>query len=64
MARQYGKNIDGVHLMHGEYSLCGDAFDIHAVDETVDEIKPVKRGPVTCVKCKMLIELCRGVRTA
>ncbi len=54
-----------VHMMmpgNAEYTLCGDAFDLDAVEEGVGACHPVKRGPVTCPKCAEVIIGCRGVR--
>lgn len=51
-----------IHLMNGEYTLCGDAYDIHAVDSDIDEIKPTKNRVVTCVSCIAIIKLTKNVR--
>lgn len=61
MAKEFGENSDGVHLMWGEYGVCGDAFDINAVDDAT-EIKPTTKKVVTCRRCAQVIRECRGVR--
>lgn len=60
--KQYGENRDGVHLMHGEFAVCGDAWDVNATDDEIDEIKMTHKRVVTCERCVTLIEYCRGVR--
>ena len=66
MYREFGENADGVHLMNGEYSLCGDAFDVGSGglpgDEETDIVQTSKRT-VTCPRCINIIRICRGVRT-
>jgi hypothetical protein len=55
-----------VHLVNagqGEYTLCGDAFDM-ATEEPGYEWKDTKLRTVTCEKCAMIIVSCRGVRVA
>ena len=49
--REFMVSEDGVHLMHGEFALCGDAFDIGDTGEAepeAPEMKPTKRRTVTC----------------
>lgn len=46
-----------------ERTLCGDAFDL-ASDDPDYEWRHVKRGPVTCENCKLIILHCRGVHIA
>lgn len=64
----FTENKAGVHLMdpiQGEYSLCGDAFDIDSeadVDEHDGRLKPTDKKVVTCKRCKAVIMMCRGVR--
>lgn len=49
--------------MQGEFTLCGDAFDIdsekgyeqHAWEDAAS-------GPVTCKNCATIIRACKGVR--
>jgi hypothetical protein len=54
---------DGViHLAHGEFTLCGDAFDLGS-DEPGYEWKATKRRAVDCPRCADIILLCKGVRT-
>lgn len=63
-AKQFGENNEGVHLMHGEFAVCGDAFDVDIFDETATRMEPTKKRVVTCERCIAVIELCRGARTA
>jgi len=60
--KEYGENSDGVHLMFGEYAVCGDAFDVGATDDEVDDIEPTLKRVVTCQRCVRTIEYCRNVR--
>lgn len=69
MSREYAISVNGlIHFVNpngGEHTLCGDAFDIDALDEadTKDAAWVYhKRGPVTCENCARVIEACRGVR--
>lgn len=50
-------------LMGGEFTLCGDAFDL-ASDEDGYEQTVSKRRTVTCPHCAKVIRECRGVRIA
>lgn len=66
--KEYAESRNGIiHLvnpMGSEHTMCGDAFDIDAVDEKDAEHAWVSRyrGPVTCPNCAMVIEACRNVR--
>lgn len=73
----YAKSTNGlIHLINhaggGEFTLCGDAFDIDAVceghghseDEEGASWKPHPHGPVTCPDCARGILQCRGIRIA
>ena len=53
-----------IHLVNpiqGEYTLCGDAFDL-ASDEAGYEWKKTKRKTVTCPSCARIILHTRSVR--
>ena len=56
-----------VHLvgpsMGGEYTICGDAFDLgsHVGGYTW---KPTRLRTITCPRCVEMIEHCRGRRIA
>jgi len=50
-----------VHLTLGEFTLCGDAFDMGS-HEPGYEWKPARSKAVSCKRCAAIIELCRGVR--
>ena len=64
LMRDFAENNDGVHLMNGEFSLCGDSFDIGSTEgEECGDLMPTKARTVTCVECIAIIKLCRGVRT-
>lgn len=56
-----------VHLVSpitaGEFTLCGDAFDLDCVVEGYEQ-KATKKRTVTCSQCAQIIHECRGVRTA
>ena len=62
--RQFMVSEDGVHLMHGEYTLCGDAFDLADLGDEPDlpVMTATARRTVTCPKCIDVILLCRNVR--
>ena len=65
LRRQYVENAEGVHLMHGEFTLCGDSFDIASTEEPEDhdgELLETHKRTVTCDRCIDVIDLCRGVR--
>lgn len=61
---EFAENLDGVHLMNGEFTLCGDAYDIAETEDDFQagDIRPTKRRTVTCARCAEIIYLCRGVR--
>ena len=64
--KEFTENFDGVHLMsplNSEYSLCGDAFDIHSSgDSDSGDLISTNKRTVTCEQCIKVIEACRGVR--
>ena len=69
--RKFMIGADGVHLMHDEFTLCGDAFDLRSTDfdlPMTDEeprtllLKPTNQRTVTCPRCIAVILLCRNVR--
>jgi hypothetical protein len=62
--KEFRENADGVHLMYGEFTLCGDSFDIADTEEGFEEGPLVKtrKRTVTCPKCVAHILHCRGVR--
>ena len=62
MNREFMESSDGVHLMHGEYTLCGDAFDLGETEEGEPKIRTTAKRIVTCPNCIEIIELCKGVR--
>lgn len=51
-----------IHLCYGEFTLCGDAFDL-ASDEPGYEWRETKKKVVTCTRCILWVEICCGVRT-
>ena len=59
---EFSENDDGVHLQYGEFSLCGDAFDISAVTDEIDDLAHTKKRTVTCERCIAIIRYCRGAR--
>lgn len=67
--RKFTENKAGVHLMNpiqGEFSMCGDAFDIDSEDNGTHDgpLLPSGKKTVTCERCKIIIMECRGVRVA
>jgi len=62
--RQYVQDENGVHVMWGEFTICGDAFDIAAVDDDAEEFVTVKAQPLTCERCVALVLFCRGLKVA
>ena len=59
------ENNDGVHIEHGEFTLCGDSFDIGFTEgEACGDTKETTSRVVTCSNCIAIIKMCRGVRTA
>jgi hypothetical protein len=68
MSKTYAKCENGlVHLVAvltgGEFTLCGDAFEGHAMGDDDDfKWKECSHGPVTCPQCAKEIENCRGVK--
>lgn len=58
-------NADGVHLTHGEFTLCGDAFDMPDTEasEAHLKFKSTTSQTVTCHRCIDIIDLCAGVHT-
>ena len=61
----YVENDDGVHLEHGEFTLCGDSFDIGTTEgEACGDFQPTKKRTVTCPKCAEIIRMCRKARVA
>lgn len=66
--KQFLENGDGVHLMFGEFTLCGDSFDIFETEGADDVpegplVKTSKRT-VSCEKCCAFIHHCRRVFTS
>ena len=47
--REFMVSEDGVHLMHGEFTLCGDAFDIGDTENEPDAptMKATEHLPLT-----------------
>lgn len=64
MSKEFRENKDGVHLMYGEFTVCGDSFDIAETESDFEDGPLVKtrKHTVTCPKCIRLIVHCRGVR--
>lgn len=64
----YAKSVDGiihgVDALQGEHTLCGDAFDIGDTEpgEGAHSWTEVKRGPVTCPNCIVVILACKRMR--
>jgi len=59
------ENNDGVHVENGEFTLCGDSFDIGSTEgEACGDTRPTKKRRVTCKRCAEIILICRGVQIA
>jgi len=63
MEKEFAENEDGVHAMWGEFSICGDAFDIDAVSDEVGALKRTTKKTVTCPRCIEIIKYCKSLRT-
>mgnify|MGYP001577193321 FL=1 len=61
---EYKKNNDGVHVMNGEFTICGDAFDCNIDWPELGEMTETKSVIVTCERCIDVVLLCRRVKTA
>ncbi len=64
MSKEFAENRGGVHLMNGEFTLCGYSIDIEALLEDDNDGNPVptNKKVVTCKECKEIIRMCRGTR--
>lgn len=58
----YMQNDEGVHIMDGEFTLCGDAFDIGATEDDVSSLSPIAPTVITCKRCVRIIKKCRDPR--
>jgi hypothetical protein len=66
MAKQFREDGLGVHLMYGEFSACGDAFDqceTEGNEGARGPMLPTNKRVVTCPDCIRFIDNCRNVRT-
>jgi hypothetical protein len=61
---EFVENAKGVHLMLGEYTLCGDAFDAPLSEADWDEgpFEATSKTTVTCPDCAQIIFECRAVK--
>jgi len=64
---EFTENKAGVHVMNpiqGEYSLCGDAFDINSESDGDHDggLARTQKKRVTCERCKEIILELRNVR--
>jgi len=51
--------------LNSEFTLCGDAFDLGAIEGCEDYThRPTKRRSVTCPNCARVVLLCKRVRVA
>lgn len=65
--KRFAKCENGlIHLINvlsgGEFTLCGDAFEGHALEGPDFAWEECDKRPVTCPRCAAEIENCRGVR--
>lgn len=61
------ENDEGVHVVNplqGEFTLCGDSFDIADTEADFDqgELRPTTKVTVTCPRCAMIVSELRHVR--
>lgn len=63
-ASKFLENAEGIHLMHGEHTLCGDAWDAPETeaDWEAGPFRKTTKRTVTCPRCIAIIRLCRYVR--
>jgi hypothetical protein len=61
LGREFVEAEGLVHLSLGEFTLCGDAFDLGS-DVLGYEWRPTRSRTVTCPECARIIRECRGVR--
>lgn len=54
------EDAQGVHLMTGEYSLCGAAWD--GEDGRSEQMRPTRKRTVTCPECVRIILQCKAAR--
>lgn len=64
MRREWVENDEGVHIMCGEFTLCGDSFDAPETEDgwTIGPFVPTSKRTITCPRCAAVVTLCRGVR--
>lgn len=67
MSRRFIETNAGVHLVNteqqgGEFTLCGDAFDIDGIEGRSTTWRKTTRSIVTCPRCLKVVLMCRGVR--
>lgn len=60
--KEFMENEDGVHLVNGEFTLCGDSFDIGETVDAALQMRDTTKRTVTCPRCSEIVLLCRGVR--
>jgi hypothetical protein len=65
MGTEFAENLEGGHLINGEFTLCGDSFDIAETEKEFEHghLSPTHSRIVTCLHCVAIIHLCRRVRT-
>lgn len=61
---EFIENNEGVHLMYGEFTLCGDSFDIDATEKGFEDgpLVATSKKTVTCNRCASLMNHCKGVK--
>ena len=61
---EFLENKEGVHLMYGEFTLCGDSFDIAETEEDFPDgpLVATSKKIVTCNRCASLMNHCKGVK--
>lgn len=63
---EFIQNREGVHIMHGEFTLCGDSFDIAETERGFEDgaLVVTSKRTVTCPRCAAIILMCRGIRVS
>jgi hypothetical protein len=61
--KEFMESAEGVHLMMGEFTLCGDSFDIGETEADPESaLIDTKKKVVTCPRCISVIRHVRGVK--
>lgn len=56
---------EGVHVIHphlGDFTLCGDSFDIGVTQDDAPSLKQTNKKVVTCPLCILIIKGCKNIK--